>query len=84
MSIIGLRGPEEADLRLNMRSGGVNRKNCPIWNHKSSPPPGPLPKKLLKRSFPHFSICADGRMDQQTDGRTKPLIEATKKKLLGT
>ena len=75
MSIIGLRGPEEADLRLNMRSEGVNRKNCPIWNHKSSPPPGPLQKKLLKRSFPHFSICADGRMDQLTDRRTKPHVE---------
>ena len=75
MSIIGLRGPEEADMRLNMRSGGVNWKNCSIWNHMSSPPPGPLPKKLLKRSFPHFSICADGRTDQLTDGRTKPHVE---------
>ena len=76
MSIIGLRDPEEADLRINLRSGGgVNRKDCPIWNHKSSAPPGPLPKKLLKRSFLHFSICADGWTDQLTDGRTKPHVE---------
>ena len=22
-----------------------DRKNCPVWNHRSSAPPGPLPKK---------------------------------------
>ena len=27
-------------------------------------------KNVLERLFSHFSICADGPMDQQTDGQT--------------
>ena len=24
-------------------------ENCPMWNHRSSAPPGPLPKKDIKK-----------------------------------
>ena len=45
-------GSERSDLgseRLYLRLGGDGRtetvENCPMWNHMSSAPPGPLPKK---------------------------------------
>ena len=42
--------PDLGSERLYLRLGGDGRKtetgeNCPMWNHRSSAPPGPLPKK---------------------------------------
>ena len=40
-------------LDLGLRGGcwtlTSDRKNCPVWNHRSSTPPGPLPKKEQKK-----------------------------------
>ena len=51
-------GSERPDLEserpyLRLWGGGDVRKtetgeNCPMWNHRSSAPPGPLPKKETK------------------------------------
>ena len=42
--------PQRADLRPRMALGGTldgetEKQNCPMWNHRSSAPPGPLPKR---------------------------------------
>ena len=46
--------PDLGSLRLYLRLGGGGGRtdgrtetgeNCPMWNHRSSAPPGPLPKK---------------------------------------
>ena len=36
------------DGRTDGRTDG-NRKICPMWNHRSSAPPGPLPKKTRRK-----------------------------------
>ena len=53
-------GPERSDLRS---VGGEReaRKNCPVWNHRSSAPPWPLPKK---GDFePEKAVLRPGRAD---------------------
>ena len=40
----------QTDGRTDGQTDG-NRKICPMWNHRSSAPPGPLPKKGLVGQF---------------------------------
>ena len=51
-------GSERSDLRserpdLRLLGGGrrntSSEKNCPVWNHRSSAPPRPLPKNEFMR-----------------------------------
>ena len=47
--------PQRADLRPRMAPGGgtqngeTEKQNCPMWNHRSSAPLGPLPKKRQRQ-----------------------------------
>ena len=42
-------------------------ENCPVWNHRSSAPPGPLPKKTANQ-------CVTNRPTKRpTDKRAPPL-----------
>ena len=45
---------------------GVQPPSTPQPPHKHTN----IRKKYLKRSFPHFPICADGPTDRRTNGRT--------------
>ena len=48
---LGSKRPDLGSERTNLRRGGgeidetPDQKNCPVWNHRSSTPPGPLPKR---------------------------------------
>ena len=43
-------GSERPNLRLWEGGDGTETgKNCPMWDHRSSAPPGPLPKKEDKQ-----------------------------------
>ena len=53
-SDLGSERPDLGSERLYLRLGGGGGRtdgrtetgeNCPMWNHRSSAPPGPLPKK---------------------------------------
>ena len=73
---LGLRGLGGGDVRTDVRTYGRTdvrtdgRKEIHPCVLQDIGPLGPLPKKLLKRSFSLFSTRADGPTDGRTDGPT--------------
>ena len=49
---LGLWGGVDTDIRS---------ENCPVWNHRSSTPPGPLPKKREKQVAQGQYVVSDTR-----------------------
>ena len=49
------------------------RKNCPVWNHRSSAPPGPLPKSVKDRQMitrPDTRQDSRGRLGKGRNAKT--------------
>ena len=72
------RKKRTSDAGSQYRCGRVGRGSQPpsTPNAPTNPPSNThTHKKLLKRSFSHFSTRGHGPTDRRTNGRTKPLIE---------